>query len=289
MKDHCCSPLPPRRVPHFVRSHLCAAGTSRDSPQPPARRGCLSSQTSPSPGAPNSATCRDARRQGRRRRKGRRPQGMDPKTGKHVGKTTLSCHIVSCDPKTTDESMESMPSLASKAPLIALVNSDSSKLIKQGAEAKVYRSQLVPDPVRLVLPVSDDVPNPEVGGSVGSSRIACRIPPVILKYRFPKNYRHPSLSESITSQRTISEARALVRCTRNGVNVPSVVAVDEKSGILALEWIEGRSVRELLGGDAEEDGGEEDQSIDDEGEMILTDHNVKGESAPVSSTYVHQD
>lgn len=44
-----------------------------------------------------------------------------------------------------------------------------------------------------------------------------------------------------------------MRCTKRGVNVPRVNLVDEKLGVIGLEWIEGRSVRELLGGGAEAD------------------------------------
>ncbi|CAO1621996.1 unnamed protein product [Parajaminaea phylloscopi] len=163
-----------------------------------------------------------------------------------------------------------------KSPLLRALSAHDSKLIKQGAEAKVYRAHLVSGPVRLFLPEDQS------GGAAASTSRAVQQPqPTLLKYRFPKRYRHPSLSESVTAQRTVSEARALVRCARNGVNVPGVVAVDEKSGILALEWIEGRSVRELLGGGAEEDeaGAEsaEDDVRSDAGleEMILTREDLK--------------
>lgn len=75
---------------------------------------------------------------------------------------------------------------------------------------------------------------------------------VLLKYRFPKKYRHPALSAQLTRARIGSEARALARCVRNGVRVPDVRVVDLDSGIIAMEWIEGSSVRHLLGSDEEE-------------------------------------
>lgn len=125
-------------------------------------------------------------------------------------------------------SAEAGPS--STSPLLRLLSDPSSStLIKQGAEAKVYRSY-------PCGPASSSSP-----------------PSWLLKYRFPKTYRHPHLSQTITAQRTVSEARALVRCARYGVEVPVVELVDEKEGILALEWIEGASVREWLGGGAEDD------------------------------------
>lgn len=161
------------------------------------------------------------------------------------------------------------------APLLRLIDSPGSVIIKQGAEAKVYRSQLFREPPQLFLPAQD--PSQQASTSSASTLPA---PPVLIKYRFPKHYRHKSLSESITAQRTISEARALVRCARNGVSVPGVVAVDDKSGVLALEWIDGKSVRELLGGGAEDDevedsldGAEADEA--EEEEIVLEDEDVK--------------
>ncbi|KIM26270.1 hypothetical protein M408DRAFT_330653 [Serendipita vermifera MAFF 305830] len=96
---------------------------------------------------------------------------------------------------------------------------DASELVSQGAEAKVYKGFLTSPPSQLVL----------------------------LKYRFPKKYRHPSLSAQLTRTRITSEARALVRCVRNGVRVPDVRVVDVESGIIAMEWINGHTVRSLLG------------------------------------------
>lgn len=96
--------------------------------------------------------------------------------------------------------------------------------------------------------------------SSSSSSSLVALPPILVKYRFPKTYRHPSLTASLTASRTVAEVRALVRCTRGGVNVPRVRMVDEKVGIVAMEWIDGKSVRELLGGG---DEGDEVAQIDD--------------------------
>ena len=77
---------------------------------------------------------------------------------------------------------------------------------------------------------------------------------ILLKHRFPKRYRHPTLDAQLTRQRLMSEARALVRCLKADVRVPGLRIVDVKSGALGVEWIEGWSVREVLGGGQEEDG-----------------------------------
>ncbi|KIK46840.1 hypothetical protein CY34DRAFT_75277, partial [Suillus luteus UH-Slu-Lm8-n1] len=70
----------------------------------------------------------------------------------------------------------------------------------------------------------------------------------LLKHRFRKNYRHPSLDASLTRQRIAGEARALMRCMRSGVTVPGIRMVDVNEGVLGIEWIDGKSVRQLLPG-----------------------------------------
>lgn len=63
-----------------------------------------------------------------------------------------------------------------------------AQLIKQGAEARVYR-----------------------GTFLGRS--------VIIKERFPKLYRHPEVDEKLTRRRTTQEVRSILRCRRAGERV----------------------------------------------------------------------
>ncbi|SNX81453.1 related to p53-related protein kinase [Melanopsichium pennsylvanicum] len=138
-------------------------------------------------------------------------------------------------------------------PLVALLSdSSASKLIKQGAEAKVYSSHLATNNIL-------SWPQPR-SSNLASAKVEAPAS-ILLKWRFPKTYRHPILSGNITASRTIMEARALLRCAKAGVAVPAVKCVDEKEGILGLELIPGRSVREWLGGGAE---GEDEQIVDEE-------------------------
>ncbi|CDW97416.1 hypothetical protein [Sporisorium scitamineum] len=153
-------------------------------------------------------------------------------------------------PKKTTAAPKSTPNAP---PLVALLaDSKASKLIKQGAEAKVYISSIATNNIL-------SWPQPR-SSKLESSKVQ---PPasVLLKWRFPKTYRHPTLSSNITASRTIMEARALLRCAKAGVAVPAVRCVDEKEGILGLELIAGKSVREWLGGGAE---GEDEALIDAE-------------------------
>ncbi|KAL5500992.1 BUD32 [Sanghuangporus vaninii] len=118
------------------------------------------------------------------------------------------------------------------SPTLNLLESPLTQLVKQGAEAKIYKTVLHPPPPSSKG--SPDVPEP-----------------VLLKHRFKKNYRHASLNSTLTKARVGGEARALMRCLRSGVRVPGIRMVDALEGVVGMEWIEGKSVRVLLG--AEED------------------------------------
>lgn len=166
-----------------------------------------------------------------------------------------------------------------------LIDHPEARLVKQGAEAvsplrpcpplpsakadlaslhpqKVYKTPLYPSPL------------PHASSS--SSSLSPLPPtPVLLKHRFPKQYRHPTLDALLTRQRLTAEARALVKCKRAGVAVPGLRMVDVRAGTLAIEWVDGWSVRQVLGGGQEEDElpreGEEgeDEDGEDEAELVL--------------------
>ncbi|XP_048878372.1 EKC/KEOPS complex subunit TP53RK isoform X1 [Brienomyrus brachyistius] len=81
-------------------------------------------------------------------------------------------------------------------------------LLKQGAEARVYRGQFL-----------------------GKA--------VILKERFPKSYRHPALDEKLTHRRSVQEVRSILRCRKAGILTPVVYFVDYVSHCIFLEEIVG--------------------------------------------------
>ena len=146
-------------------------------------------------------------------------------------------------PSTVKKPTAAPKRLPNAPPLVALLSdSSTSKLIKQGAEAKVYISRIESNNI-----LSWPQPHPK---GLASRKVEAPAS-ILLKWRFPKTYRHPTLSSNITASRTIMEARALLRCAKAGVAVPAVRCVDEKEGILGLELIAGKSVREWLGGGAE--------------------------------------
>ncbi|KAK3715987.1 serine/threonine-protein kinase bud32 [Vermiconidia calcicola] len=91
------------------------------------------------------------------------------------------------------------------------------ELITQGAEALVYKTT-------FLSPTT----------------------PAALKVRPSKPWRHPTLDKRLTRQRILAESRVLVKCKKEGVPVPAVLALDWEAGWLVLEWIEGMSVKEAI-------------------------------------------
>ncbi|CAF0822035.1 unnamed protein product [Brachionus calyciflorus] len=81
------------------------------------------------------------------------------------------------------------------------------KLIKQGAEAKIYTGKY-------------------------------ENKPSIIKERFKKTYRHADLDRSITNRRTKMEVKLLKKATSLGVNCPQVYRVEQNNGIIFMELIE---------------------------------------------------
>ncbi|KAG1782165.1 kinase-like domain-containing protein [Suillus placidus] len=139
-----------------------------------------------------------------------------------------------------------LSSLSSKPPTQQLLQ--SADLVSQGAEAAIYKAYL------RQFPTS--------GHGVDDAAFEAS-EPVLLKHRFHKHYRHPSLDASLTRQRIAGEARALMRCMRSGVTVPGIRMVDVNEGVLGIEWIDGKSVRQLLPGGAELDEINELEEVDE--------------------------
>jgi len=81
------------------------------------------------------------------------------------------------------------------------------KIIKQGAEARIYKSKLF-----------------------GKN--------VIVKERFQKKYRHPTLDTKLTHKRTLQEARAILKCRKAGIKTPVVYFLDLKNHKIYMEEIE---------------------------------------------------
>ncbi|KAH8509280.1 hypothetical protein H0E87_011156 [Populus deltoides] len=95
------------------------------------------------------------------------------------------------------------------------VKDSSLILIKQGAEARVFESSFV-----------------------GRRSI--------VKERFSKKYRHPTLDSKLTLKRLNAEARCMTKARRLGVSTPVLYAVDPLLHSLTFEYVEGPSVKDVF-------------------------------------------
>jgi len=89
------------------------------------------------------------------------------------------------------------------------------KLIKQGAEAKLFLTKL------------DDQD-------------------VIIKDRIKKNYRIQQIDEKIRKSRTSQESNLLFEAKRVDVPTPTVFEIDKKRHKIVMEYIDGERIKELL-------------------------------------------
>jgi len=80
------------------------------------------------------------------------------------------------------------------------------ELFKQGAEAKLYKSQLF-----------------------GRN--------IMIKERFSKKYRHPQLDKKLTRKRTLQEVRAMLKCRKAGIKTPLPYFVNYLSHEIFMEEI----------------------------------------------------
>ncbi|MEM2319891.1 MAG: KEOPS complex kinase/ATPase Bud32 [Candidatus Bathyarchaeia archaeon] len=69
---------------------------------------------------------------------------------------------------------------------------------------------------------------------------------VVIKKRFPKKYRLPTLDERIRIYRTIHEPQLMYEARKAGVPTPIVFFVDTKNSTIIMEFVEGKQVKQLL-------------------------------------------
>eukprot|EP01116_Phalansterium_solitarium_P021363 TRINITY_DN6613_c0_g1_i1.p1 TRINITY_DN6613_c0_g1~~TRINITY_DN6613_c0_g1_i1.p1 ORF type:complete len:226 (+),score=59.67 TRINITY_DN6613_c0_g1_i1:80-757(+) len=65
----------------------------------------------------------------------------------------------------------------------------------------------------------------------------------VVKERFSKQYRHPTLDQKLSVSRLKQEARCIARCSKAGIDTPTVYFLDLHAKRLYLEYIEGRTVK----------------------------------------------
>jgi len=69
---------------------------------------------------------------------------------------------------------------------------------------------------------------------------------VIFKYRIPKKYRIEELDKRIRTERTLNEARALIKVKNYGINVPPVFEIDSSNSTIIMKYIKGNKLKDVL-------------------------------------------
>lgn len=68
----------------------------------------------------------------------------------------------------------------------------------------------------------------------------------VFKRRMSKGYRLPELDRKIIESRTRNEVRCIIAAREGGVHVPWVLDVDDREGLIVMEYIEGERMSTLL-------------------------------------------
>jgi TP53 regulating kinase-like protein len=69
---------------------------------------------------------------------------------------------------------------------------------------------------------------------------------VIFKHRLPKGYRIEQIDKKLRINRTLNEAKALIRVKIYGINVPQVYEIDPENSTIVMKYIEGEKLKDAL-------------------------------------------
>jgi len=69
---------------------------------------------------------------------------------------------------------------------------------------------------------------------------------VVQKRRLKKSYRIKEIDEKLISYRTKEEAKLITEARQYGVSVPIIYDVDLKKGIITMEYLKGKRIKDIL-------------------------------------------
>ena len=79
---------------------------------------------------------------------------------------------------------------------------------------------------------------------------------VIEKRRVNKKYRIKEIDQRLISYRTKEEAKLIAEARKNGVSVPIISDVDLMQGIIKMQYLKGKRVKDILDNLSKEKRGE---------------------------------
>jgi len=127
---------------------------------------------------------------------------------------------------------------AKDTPALPCFYSASWRLVSQGAEARVW---FVPN--YLITSFNSTSVTHNYEGKTASLTTASSS--AVCKERFHKSYRHQCLNVQLTKTRIKSEVKCITKCRKHGINVPLILGVDLSRMCIFMEFLEGKTVREV--------------------------------------------
>lgn len=82
--------------------------------------------------------------------------------------------------------------------------------------------------------------------SSGAEAIVYKHGERVIKHRLKKSYRHPQIDLKFRTTRTKREAHILAKAAALGIRVPRILSEKAKEGILEMEFVAGKKMRDIL-------------------------------------------
>ena len=76
---------------------------------------------------------------------------------------------------------------------------------------------------------------------------------VVQKRRVSKSYRIKNIDDQLISYRTKEEAKLMTEARIHGVSVPTIYDVDLEEGIITMDYLNGKRIKDILNGLSEEE------------------------------------
>lgn len=76
---------------------------------------------------------------------------------------------------------------------------------------------------------------------------------VVQKRRIKKSYRIKNIDDRLISMRTRGESKLITEARVHGVSVPIIFDVDQGDGIITMEYLEGKRIKDILNDISEEE------------------------------------
>jgi len=93
---------------------------------------------------------------------------------------------------------------------------------------------------------------------------------VVQKRRISKSYRIKNIDDRLISYRTKEEAKLMIEARNHGVSVPTIYDVDLEKGIITMDYLNGKRIKDILNDLSEEERARICKKI---GENIAKFHN----------------